>query len=104
MSGSEVVAWIEHEVHPDRVEAYIAATLANAAQTALEPGNLRFDFLADPDDPHRFVLYEVYVDQAAQQAHLASAHFLAWKRAVSGAISSGRVRKLRSVHTPEPGR
>lgn len=100
MPGPEVVAWIEHQVHPERVEAYVAATLANAAHTVVEPGNLRFDFLADPQDPHRFVLYEVYVDQAAQQAHLASDHFKAWKSAVDGAIVDGAVRKLGSLHTP----
>ena len=94
------MAWIEHEVRPDRVEAYVAATLANAAQTALEPKNLRFDVLSDPEDPHRFVLYEVYVDKAAQQAHLSSAHFQIGKAAVKGAIVRGGVRTLGSPHTP----
>ena len=34
MPGSHVVAWIEHEIHPQKVESYLAATLENAAQTA----------------------------------------------------------------------
>ena len=77
MPGTPVVVWIEHQIHPQNVESYLTATLDNAAQTALEPGNLRFDVLSDPTDPHRFILYEVYVDKAAQQAHLASDHFQA---------------------------
>ena len=103
MPGPVVVAWIEHDIHPQKVESYLAATLENAAQTALEPGNLRFDVLSDPEDPNRFILYEVYVDKAAQQAHLASDHFQAWKAAVRGAIAKGKIRKLDSLHTKRRG-
>lgn len=41
-----------------------------------EPGNLRWDVWQDRDNPARFVLDELYVDDAAVQAHRASAHFL----------------------------
>ena len=97
MPGALVITWSEHEIYADQVESYLAATLEHVAQTVLEPGNLRFDVLSDPEDPHRFILYEVYVDEAAQQAHLASDHFRAWKAAVRGAIASGTVRKLEAV-------
>lgn len=99
MPGTPVVVWIEHQIHPQNVESYLTATLDNAAQTALEPGNLRFDVLSSPTDPHRFILYEVYVDKAAQQAHLASDHFQAWKAAVRGAIAKASIRRLDSLCT-----
>ncbi len=41
-----------------------------------EPGNLRWDVWQDRDDPNRFVLDELYADDAAVAAHRASAHFL----------------------------
>ncbi|MGE3332350.1 MAG: putative quinol monooxygenase [Rhodospirillaceae bacterium] len=43
-----------------------------------EPGNLRWDVWQDRDDPTRFVLDELYVDDAAVAAHRASPHFLAY--------------------------
>jgi len=43
-----------------------------------EPGNLRWDIWQDRDNPERFVLDELYVDDAAVAAHRASAHFLAY--------------------------
>jgi autoinducer 2-degrading protein len=95
-----VVLWIEHRVHAERVEAYLEATLANARTTRGEPGNVRFDVLRDPDDPTRFVLYEAYVDEAAQKAHLASAHFAAWRGAAGGAIAESRVERWSALHVP----
>jgi quinol monooxygenase YgiN len=43
-----------------------------------EAGNIRWDIWQDRDDPGRFVLDELYVDDAAIAAHRASAHFLAY--------------------------
>jgi len=43
-----------------------------------EPGNLRWDIWQDRDDPNRFVLDELYKDDAAVTAHRATAHFQAY--------------------------
>lgn len=43
-----------------------------------EPGNLRWDVWQDRDNPARFVLDELYADDAAVQAHRESAHFLSY--------------------------
>ncbi|GLK79860.1 hypothetical protein GCM10008174_16010 [Methylopila turkensis] len=43
-----------------------------------EPGNLRYDLWVDQADPARFVLDELYVDEAAVAAHRASPHFQAY--------------------------
>lgn len=40
-----------------------------------EPGNLRYDLWADPAQPGRFVLDELYVDHAAVDAHRSTPHF-----------------------------
>ena len=95
-----IVAWIEHHVRPERVEAYREATLANAHATRNEPGNVRFDVLQDPEDPHHFVLFEAYVDKGAQQAHLASEHFATWKTAVAGAIEDASFRRWSALYVP----
>lgn len=47
-----------------------------------EPGCLRFDVVQDAGDPNRIWLYEVYVDEAAFQAHLQAPHFIKWRETV----------------------
>ena len=44
-----------------------------------EPGCLRFDVIQDGDDPNKIWLYEVYVDEAAFQAHMQTPHFIRWR-------------------------
>jgi (4S)-4-hydroxy-5-phosphonooxypentane-2,3-dione isomerase len=44
-----------------------------SAQT--EPGCRRFDVLEPEDQPDRVMLYEIYDDDAALEAHMKSAHF-----------------------------
>ncbi len=43
-----------------------------------ETGNLRWDVWRDQADPTRFVLDELYIDNAAVAAHRASPHFAAY--------------------------
>ena len=64
------------------IEEFVAATSENAANTILEPGNLRFDVLQQADDPQRFVLYEVYCDEEASKAHKQTAHYARWREIV----------------------
>ena len=49
-----IVVQITHTVRPEHVDRYVEATLANAAATRQEPGNVRFDLLADASDPCTF--------------------------------------------------
>jgi len=43
-----------------------------------EPGNLRYDLWQDQTDPSRFILDELYVDDAAVATHRATDHFQAY--------------------------
>ncbi|MFT3729245.1 MAG: putative quinol monooxygenase [Terricaulis sp.] len=49
-----------------------------------EPGNLRYDLWCDQADPNRFILDELYADQASIDAHKASAHFQAYLGKING--------------------
>ena len=95
-----LVLQITHHIKPEHVEKYIEATLKNAEETRKEPGNIRFDLLKDSSNPCTFQLYEVYVDRPAQQSHLASAHFAAWKEAVKGVFDKASIQKFEAVHVP----
>lgn len=49
-----------------------------AVASRAETGNLRWDVWRDQADPTRFVLDELYIDNAAVAAHRASPHFVAY--------------------------
>lgn len=52
-----------------------------------EVGCRQFDICSDPARPDEVFLYELYDDRAAFDAHLASAHFLAFDSAVGPMIA-----------------
>jgi quinol monooxygenase YgiN len=71
-------------VKPDQVDRFMSMLLANAkAARETEPGCRQFDVLVDPKDRTRVMLYEVYEDEAAFQAHQQTPHF---KRYIAEAI------------------
>lgn len=77
------VTLVHVHVTPEHVEAFAAAAAENAAASAREPGNLRFDVLQDAGDPTRFILYEAYRDEAAARAHKETGHYLRWRELVA---------------------
>ena len=50
----------------------------------------RFDVLQDEKDPAHVVLTEVYVDQAAADAHKQTAHYARWRDAVADMMAQPR--------------
>lgn len=77
-------------VKPDATQAFIDATLHNARNSRMEPGNLRFDVLQAEDDPARFLLYEAYRSKADFAAHQQTAHYTAWKSTVADWMAQPR--------------
>lgn len=68
---------VEFIIHRQYVAAFHYAIVENAlASTATEPGCRQFDVCVDPERDNVFFLYEIYDDDAAIAAHLATAHFL----------------------------
>jgi len=77
-------------VKPECVDAFKAATLANASASLREPGVARFDVNQQADDPTRFVLVEVYRSPAGHAAHRETAHYAAWRDAVAPMMAEPR--------------
>jgi autoinducer 2-degrading protein len=77
------VMLVHVRVDPGHLDEFLAASLANQAASAREPGALRFDLLRDPADPARFVIYEVYRSAADAAAHKETPHYLAWRDTVA---------------------
>ena len=78
------------DVRPERHEEFLAAITRNAAASFEdEPGCLRFDVCRSQADPHHFVLYEVYRDEAALDAHRSAPHFGRWREDVARTVVPG---------------
>jgi (4S)-4-hydroxy-5-phosphonooxypentane-2,3-dione isomerase len=77
------VTLVHVHVTPEHVDAFAQAAAENAAASAREPGNLRFDVLQGADDATRFILYEAYVDEAAARSHKETDHYLRWRELVA---------------------
>jgi quinol monooxygenase YgiN len=84
------VVCIHVRVKPENRDAFITATLENASSTVEEPGALRFDVIQQVDDPNRFLLYEVYRDEAGMKAHKETAHYARWRDAVAPWMAEDR--------------
>jgi autoinducer 2-degrading protein len=72
------------------IDSFINATIANQRESVKEPGNLRFDFIQQADDPCRFMLYEAYESEEAAAAHKNTSHYLRWRENVKNFMADPR--------------
>ncbi|WP_137885146.1 putative quinol monooxygenase [Pseudomonas sp. 2FE] len=83
---------LKTQLKPNSFEAFMAAMRVNAAASVRdEPGCLMFDVLRDRSDPDLLYLYEIYTDEAAFEAHMLTAHFLASRPLVNPLIVTQEV-------------
>jgi quinol monooxygenase YgiN len=90
MSG--YVASVEFEIRPEAFDDFRPLMLENArASVREEPGCRQFDVCVPEDGAPRVVLYEVYDDEAAFKAHLASPHFRRFAETTKDMITGRRI-------------
>jgi quinol monooxygenase YgiN len=91
-----LVILVEFTLSPETRDAFRALMLENAAASLEhEPGCRQFDVLIPEGDPgDRIVLYEIYDDAAAFDAHLASAHYQRFAEASAPLVRSKTVTRL----------
>lgn len=87
-----LVLQVHIHIKPEHLDAFRAATIENARNSAQEPGCARFDFLQLKDDPTRFILWEVYHDQEAVEQHKLTAHYATWVETVNDMFAEPRTR------------
>jgi (4S)-4-hydroxy-5-phosphonooxypentane-2,3-dione isomerase len=85
-----LIVHVHVQVHSESVGAFIEATLENARNSIQEPGIARFDVVQQTEDPTRFVLVEIYRDEAATKAHKETAHYAKWRDTVAPMMSMPR--------------
>ena len=77
-------------VKPDDVDAFIAATIANASGSLQEPGVIRFDVLRNESEPTEFMLVEEYRTDEDVAHHKATAHYARWRDTVEPMMAEPR--------------
>jgi quinol monooxygenase YgiN len=62
-------------IKPEHVERFMAQALANGREARKEPGCRQFEVLVDPKDRTKAMLFEIYDDEKAFEAHQQTPHF-----------------------------
>ena len=71
----KVVAFVS--VKPGHEDAFVEAARVCVVASRAEPGVLHYDLWRESDGEQRYVFNELYADDAAVAAHMASDHFKA---------------------------
>ena len=70
-----LVLQVNIRIKPENVDAFMAKVIENGRAARGEPGCKQFEVLVDPEDKTKLMLFEVYDDQKAFEAHQAGAAF-----------------------------
>ena len=70
-------------------DAFLTAVKPMVAATHTESGCREYAFSPDPDDTNRVLLFELWDDQDALDAHFASEHMAEFQRASAGLPVTG---------------
>jgi len=62
-------------IKPENVERWMKMALENAREARKEPGCRQFEVLVDPKDKAKVMLFEIYDDEKAFEAHQQTPHF-----------------------------
>lgn len=85
-----IVTCVHVHVKPEAVDNFIKASVLNHIGSVKEPGNLRFDFMQQADDPCRFMLYEAFESEEAVTVHKTADHYLKWRDIVKDMMAEPR--------------
>lgn len=85
-----LIVHVHIEVKPEFVAGFVDATIENAKNSIQEPGIVRFDVIQQTDDPNRFLVVEVYRNEAATKAHKETPHYAKWRDAVAPMMNGPR--------------
>jgi len=82
----------ELEIDPAQLGPYTAAVREEIGTSVRqEPGVLAIYAVADKDNPSKLRFFEIYADDAAYRAHLASPHFRKYVETTKDMITSKRL-------------
>jgi len=88
----QVVRIAELEIDPAHLEGYMAAVKEEMETSVrIEPGVVAIYAVAEKDAPTKLTFFEIYADEAAYRAHIASPHFRKYFETTKDMITSRRL-------------
>jgi (4S)-4-hydroxy-5-phosphonooxypentane-2,3-dione isomerase len=87
-------------IKPENVDKFMQGLLVNAREARKEPGCRQFDVLVDPQDKTKVMLYEIYNDEKAFEAHQATPHFKKYVAEAVPLLASRERQTFRRVEIP----
>ena len=103
-TGQLYVNVVDLDIVAADLDKFIALVKDNGATAVKEPGCHEFNIAASQKDPNHIVLFEIWENAAALDAHRASDHFKAYQAATKEMVSKRELRTMWSValsgHSP----
>lgn len=84
-------------VKPEHRQALLEVFRGLVVASRNEPGNIRYDLHQDMDNDNRFVFFENWQNQAAVDAHGATAHFQHFLQAIEGKTEALEVVLMKDI-------
>lgn len=89
---NQFVIIVDFRLKPGAKAAFLRLINENArASCRDEPGCRRFDVLATQNEADRIMLYEIYDDRAAFDAHIKTRHFASFNEASAALVAEKKV-------------
>lgn len=86
---AKIALVVDYEIHPDKVDQFMELIKGHVGRVkANEPGCVNFDVMVARESGH-IMLYEVYADQAALDAHTCTDYLATYREAVAP-LAKGR--------------
>mgnify|MGYP001388120670 CR=1 FL=1 len=80
------------QVKANMVDAFIKETIKNVQGSMHEDEIISFDLLQSKEDPTKFLLIEVYKNEASVVSHQQTNHYLQWKEIVNDMMEKPRIK------------
>jgi len=87
----QVAIIAEFTTHPERFEEFLEKMRAHGAASRKEAGCLRFDIVIPRKGEHRLMLYELYADQNALDAHIGTDRIQAHRDATADMVAERKL-------------
>lgn len=96
-SGPLTVVAVDIDIVPGQIDNYMAAIKENGAAAVKEPGCREFNISVSEKDPNHVLLFEVYDNAAALEAHRATDHFKKYAATTKDMVAKRELRMFSAV-------
>jgi len=95
------VITVDFEIEPAELRQFLSLVRENAKRSVRdEPGCRRFDVATPRDGGTHVFLYEIYDDEAAFHAHMATPHFKSFATATKDMVKGRKISALDLLGEP----